>query len=83
MIEGIMSAFELVTLLMSTRLMEPTTVSGLGPRSRAPSRRNNGAVFTLRIAIPVKVLSSTIAQPTLSSATPRQLSTTQFEIVTF
>jgi hypothetical protein len=40
-------------------------------------------VFTLRIAIPVKVLSSTIAQPTLSSATPRQLSTTQFEIVTF
>ncbi len=73
---------ELTTLLMMMRFMLPTTVCGLGPRRRAPRRRKNGA-RTLRMAMPVKVMSSTMAPSTDSSAKPWQLSKTQLEMVMF
>ena len=82
MIDGNCVALELTTLLMTMRFIVPTTVCGLGPRRRAPRRRKKGAL-TLRMVMPVKVMSSTIAPSTDSSAKPRQLSKTQLEMVMF
>ena len=59
-----------VTLLISTRLRLPTAMPS-GPRMRAPSRRNSGALRMLRIVRPVDVTSSMMPPSTVSSATSR------------
>ena len=67
-------------LLISTRRSVPIAAS-FGPRIREPSRRNIGACVMSRIVMLLNVMSSTIAPSTVSSAKPRQLSKTQFEMV--
>src|SRR5437667_12844028 len=76
------SAPELTTLLMRTRFRLPTEIS-LGPRIRVPSRKNIGEFRISRMVTPVNVMSSHTAPSTVSSANPRQLSKTQFEMVMF
>ena len=70
------------TLLIVTRRNAPTLIPG-GPRSRAPSRRKNGALRISRITMPVKVTFSIHPPSTLSSAKPRQPSKRQLPMKTF
>src|ERR1700756_1914404 len=73
---------ELTTLLIITRFSVPTGTPA-GPRMRLPSRRNSGVLVQSRMVTPVKVISSSRAPSTLSSANPRHPSKTQFEMVMF
>src|SRR5207244_2964734 len=54
-----------------------------GPRTRLPSRRKIGELLMSRIVILLIVTSSSNPPSTVSSASPRQYSKTQFEIVIF
>src|SRR5271156_591413 len=64
-------------------LFSVPTGTPLGPRIRVPNRKKIGEFRISRIVTPVNVISSSSAPSTDSSANPRQLSNTQFEIVMF
>ena len=67
---------------MMIRFKVPTGTPA-GPRMRLARRRNNGVLVQSRMVTPLKVISSSKAPSTLSSAKPRQPSKTQFEMVMF
>src|SRR6185312_6268510 len=73
---------ELTILLMRMRRNVPVVIPS-GPLRRLPRRRNSGASVTFRIVIPVIVTSSREPPSTHSSASPRQVSKTQFETAMF
>ena len=78
--EGNCDAPELTILLRITRRITPGLASR-GPLIRVPRRKNSGALRMSRMVMPVKVMSSTIAPSSVSSAKPWQLSKTQLEMV--
>src|SRR5213076_3264955 len=67
---------------MLTRLNAPIGVP-CGPRIRLPSLRKKGELLMSRIVMLLIVTSSSNPPSTVSSASPRQYSKTQFEIVIF